>query len=76
VTGTIRELLDAFNRQADAIAARLRMTKNTDATGLAEVGDARRLLNEQAKAAGFIRLFDGRFRLSGKQVVEAQNQDV
>lgn len=76
MTGTIRELLDAFNRQADALAARLRMTKNTDATGLAEVGDARRLLNEQAKAAGFIRLFDGRFRLSGKQVVEAENQDV
>lgn len=74
MTGTIRELLDAFNRQADAIAVRLRMTKNTDATGLAEVGDARRLLNEQAKAAGFIRLFDGRFRLSGKQVVEAERQ--
>ncbi len=76
MTGTIRELLDAFNRQADALAARLRMTKNTDATGLAEVGDARRLLNEQAKAAGFIRLFDGRFRLSGKQVVEAENQEL
>lgn len=69
---SIRTQLDAFNARADQLAAQMRSCRNTDTTQIIAINHDRAVLNAEARAAGFVRLFDGRFRLSGKQMVQSE----
>lgn len=65
---TIREQLDAINAKAEALHERMRRTKNDQTAEIIIINRERGQLYAEASAAGFVRLFDGRYRLSGKQV--------
>jgi hypothetical protein len=68
----IHQQLDAFNARATALNERMRATTNDATEEIVAIGKARGQLYTEAHAAGFVRLFDGRYRLSGKQVLQVE----
>lgn len=65
----IHKQLADFNARAESLTDRLRRAKPSDVEAIQQERGA---LNAEAKAAGFVRLFDNRFRLSGAQVLQVE----